>query len=892
MENVGTIGLGFEFDGRGYKKQIKQFGDYGSNQLTNSFSHTFKSIGKMAVLAFSAKALTDFTASCLKLGSDLTEVQNVVDVAFPSMNQQVNSFAKNAMTQFGLSETIAKKYMGSFGAMSKAYGFTEKQSVKMSETLTSLVGDVSSFYNIDQQDAYSKLSAVFTSETEALKHLGVVMTQNALDEYALQNGYAKTTNAMTEKEKVALRLAFVTDQLNLASGDFVRTQDSWANQTRVLALRFDSLKASLGKGFIAMFSPIVKGINWVLASLQPLADSFSSLMEMLTGTSQSTSGGALVNTATELLDASNGADALSGGLTQAGKDGEKSAKKIDKAFAKIDTINKLTFGSDDDEDMPSSSAPGSSSSSPIDIKQAVDFPSATKQANALGDMFKPLIDILAKFGTISFDPLIKSLGLVGSALKPLASTVWDGLLWALDSVLLPLSKWTIEDVLPVFMKILSGALTILNPILKAFGDIFVVVWDNVLEPIASWGGGVIISVLNGIGDCLLTIGDWMNKNKGTVTTMTSLVLGFFGAWKLTELLGFIQMSGGLVGAFDKVKTAIVKNTIAKIADKKETMIATALNAKDLVKSLVASTGALVKQGAQWLMSTTAKGANTVATLAGTAATNVATAATWLFNAALTVLTSPITLVVLGITGLIAIICALVNNWDTVKQVASNVWDGIVGIWNSAGSWFSQNVSDPIMATFGNLWEGVKNAASGAWGFILGLFSNGGKIFNGVVGSIATVFKNIVNSIISGINSVIRAPFNTINNLLNSIRSFKILGMRPFSKMWGKNPLPVPQIPYLAEGAYVGANQPQLAMIGDNKRYGEIVAPENKLMDMVNTALKMQKDKGSSEGLGEVINLISKLIEAVNSLVLKVDIDMKKLSIALENAKRERQMIGG
>lgn len=68
------------------------------------------------------------------------------------------------------------------------------------------------------------------------------MTQTALDQYALANGYGKTTAAMSEAEKVALRYSFVQQQLTAAAGDFARTSDSWANQVRVLNLQFDSLE--------------------------------------------------------------------------------------------------------------------------------------------------------------------------------------------------------------------------------------------------------------------------------------------------------------------------------------------------------------------------------------------------------------------------------------------------------------------------------------------------------------------------------------------------------------------------------------------------------------------------------------------------------------------------
>ena len=108
----------------------------------------------------------------MELGSDLAEVQNVVDVTFTTMSDKVNEFAKNAMTSAGLSETMAKQYVGTFGAMSKSFGFSESQAYDMSTALTQLTGDVASFYNISQDLAYIKLKSVFTGETETLKDLG------------------------------------------------------------------------------------------------------------------------------------------------------------------------------------------------------------------------------------------------------------------------------------------------------------------------------------------------------------------------------------------------------------------------------------------------------------------------------------------------------------------------------------------------------------------------------------------------------------------------------------------------------------------------------------------------------------------------------------------------
>ena len=239
-------------------KIIKNESKSTAEAMTSNFSTAFKKIAVLAVSAFSLKKVIDFSKSCLSLGSDLAEVQNVVDVTFKSMSSGINSFAQTAITQFGLSETAAKKYAGTFGAMSKAMGLSESAAYEMSTAVTGLTGDVASFFNLSADEAYTKLKSIWTGETETLKDLGVVMTQTALDNYALNNGFGKTTKNMTEQEKLMLRYRYVMSSLSDAQGDFARTQDSWANQTRVLSLRFESLKATLGQGFINVFTHILK----------------------------------------------------------------------------------------------------------------------------------------------------------------------------------------------------------------------------------------------------------------------------------------------------------------------------------------------------------------------------------------------------------------------------------------------------------------------------------------------------------------------------------------------------------------------------------------------------------------------------------------------------------
>ena len=323
-DSVGQIGLDLVVNDGSFKKQMA------------GIQGMAKKAAAALAGAFAVKKIADFGAQCIELGSDLAEVQNVVDVTFPRMSKQIDQFAKNAAAQFGLSETMAKKFSGTFGAMAKAFGFGEKSAYEMSTALTGLAGDVASFYNISQDEAYTKLKSVFTGETETLKDLGIVMTQNALDSYAMANGYGKTTKAMSEMEKVALRYAFVQDQLTLASGDFIRTSDGWANQVRILKLQFDSLKATLGQGLINVLTPVIQVINTIIGKLMSLANAFKAFTELITGKK---SGGGASDAAAGMEALAASADKAGAAASGAGSAAKKAAKDMKGATTGIDELN-------------------------------------------------------------------------------------------------------------------------------------------------------------------------------------------------------------------------------------------------------------------------------------------------------------------------------------------------------------------------------------------------------------------------------------------------------------------------------------------------------------------------------------------------------------------------
>ncbi|HBO03758.1 MAG TPA: hypothetical protein DD432_03975, partial [Eubacterium sp.] len=696
---VGQIALELGIDSSQIVNQLTGASNKASKQATSIFS----GMGKKIAGALSIAALAKFTKDCIEVGSNVTEVQNVVDTAFKDLSWQADQWASNAMTNFGLSELSAKKYMGVFGQMSNAMGITGQAALDMAENVTGLTGDVASFYNLGTDEAYTKLKSIWTGETETLKDLGVIMTQTNLDQYALNNGFGKTTAKMTEQEKVMLRYQYVTSALSNATGDFVKTQDSWANQTRILTLRFQQLKASLGKGFIALFTPILRGFNNLLAGLQKVADGFASFVQMLTGADVSISMGSI---SSDIAGIGNDASSAADNVGDIGSAAKKTAKDIERSLAGFDQINKLTEPTDDSSDSSGSTSGTSSGIGSVDLVPDVSG-STSNVSSAISDMADKVKKALEPLKAISFDNLITSLDNLKKAAQPLTDKLFAGLEWAYYNIFVPLAKWTIEDLLPAFLDVLAGCLDVLNSALDALKPLWMWAWDNFLEPVASWTGGVIVDVLKGLASALEGISDWIKDNQGPFDAIVVTIGAFAAAWKAVDLAEFLMNAGGVVGIINKLKKAIEACTVAKLKDKIETIQLCAMYAKDFVKSVGQTIAKLSSSAVAWVSNTAVKVADTTATVAHTAATWLATAATTAFGVAMTVLTSPITLVIAALVALGVGIYELVKHWDVVKEAAGICWDWIVGKWNSAGEWFA-GVWENIRSAFSNFDDWLQN----------------------------------------------------------------------------------------------------------------------------------------------------------------------------------------
>lgn len=853
-------------------------------QSFNGLGSAVKKIGLLIGGAFAVGKLAQFGKECVELGSDLAEVQNVVDVTFTTMSDKVNEFAKNAMISAGLSETMAKRYVGTFGAMSKSFGFSEAQAYDMSTALTQLTGDVASFYNISQDLAYIKLKSVFTGETETLKDLGVVMTQSALDQYALANGYGKTTSAMTEQEKVALRLAFVQKQLSAASGDFIRTSDSWANQVRVMQLQLQSLKATVGQGLINIFTPVLKVINILLGKLATLANAFKSFTELITGkksSGQTRGGGAGLGGSDAIADT---ADAYGQAADNAGKladstedvaDATKDAAKAAKGYlSPLDEINRY---STQDTSSTASKTPSSGTGSGgnsgglagavgnVDYGKVAEgetaldkiSKSAEKLAKLLKKLWKPFQDAWKKEGKNT----INAANIALSGIAKLAKSVGKSLVevWTngTGTTMLTTMLRIAQNVLKTIGNIASGFADAWNKnsvgtqIIQNIADALVVVMqfvEKIAEDTENWAANLdfypllesisnltatFAPILESIGNVL----EWIYKNivlpmltwiievgLPTVINLVSKVATF-----LAEHQPIVEAFGAaLIGAFAAAKIAGLASSVIKSVSG----IATA--AKGLI-SLMTGTGGIMG------------GIKAIATAIG-----------------------PGGVFVLAVSAAIAIGVLLYKNWDKIKEMAGKVWDWI----SNKTRRFVEDIGKKlrVLATkMTTIWGNIKASAHQKWNAIWSTVSGfAERIKNAIVDKFTSAKNTVVNvfngmrdairSVLNNIISVVNGAISKVNGVISAVESAFSFGPwkvpTPFgSKTIGfKATFPrVPTVPYLAKGAVIPPRSEFLAVLGDQKQGNNIETPEALLRKIVREETAGRQTGGGSYRFTAQIN---------------------------------------
>lgn len=335
----------------------------------SAIENKIKSIGTTIGLAFGVKELVDFGKRAVTAASDLAEAQNVVDTAFGDMSWKMEQFAATALDTYGISELTAKNMGSTYMAMAKGMGVATDAASDMAVTLTGRLSDIMSFYNKTQSEVDTIGRALITGETEPLKAIGVVMTQTNLSAYAMAQGFAKTYEEMSSNEQLLVRYKYFLEQTAMAQGDFAKTSEGWANQTRLLSERWNE--------FITNFGGLI--MNTLTPALEFANEAVSFLNELFFGGKDNA----------ENTFAVKNAEAVTDEVTSMGAAADKSKKKLNNLIAGFDELH-IISGAGSDKEKEQTTYAGIDTSNLLGVNLDADTKTAKKAAGKYRDVINEI----------------------------------------------------------------------------------------------------------------------------------------------------------------------------------------------------------------------------------------------------------------------------------------------------------------------------------------------------------------------------------------------------------------------------------------------------------------------------------------------------------------------
>lgn len=750
------------------------------NKQTTALSNGFKALGKVAVTAFSVKAIVNFGKESLRLASDLTEVQNVVDVTFGNLASDINDFAKSSIKDFGMSETAAKRYSSTIGAISKSMGFTTDDALVMGKSMTALAADMASFYNVSTDEVFKAIRSGLTGETEPLKRFGISMHVSSLEAYALSQGIKESVNSMSEQEKMLLRNNYLLSVTKDAHGDFARTNSSWANQTRILAEQFNTLKATLGSIGIKFILPIVQGFNQLFSTIQSSANALANFLGIATNSDVSITNSAGL-----------GAEAV-GDIADNYEKVGKAAKKAKGQVASFDNVIQLSKPSDSESDKD-----GKAGGNNLGIGLAsYDF---TPKKDNLVNNFKGQLE--------------KIKGLFSNIEKPNLDFNWEQIkedalntVNNIGSIFSTIGTFTLDIVFKIWNDI--DAVGVIERVISTFEKFTGMVDEAVqsitlgltrfyevgIAPIVEWVGGKLKEALELAGSEFDKWGEWFEKNRSNFEEL-GVLLGTVvsGIWSVIEPLADVAWE-------------IFKGLIEKIGEAFRDFGQFILDNKELiVGGLVSITAGILGYKAAVVGMAVVDWIKNLGLLAiQIGLLDIKEKALAISQGILNTVMSlnPIGIIIGLIAGLIA---GIVYLWktnegfrDAVINIFAKIKEVIIGVVDFIKDGFVNGFTGSL---------GIVGAKLDAWiEMVKGVFDGVKKIFSGIIDFIAGVFtgdwerafgglKNIVLGIFKGIASIVLQPFNTIvnawNGIANKIGNYKIPDWVP---LVGGNTFNMPRIP--------------------------------------------------------------------------------------------------
>lgn len=310
------------------------------------------------------------------------------------------------------------------------------------------------------------------------------------------------------------------------------------------------------------------------------------------------------------------------------------------------------------------------------------------------------------------EPLIKAFERFQVAVAPFAKNVGAGLKWLLDNVIIPLGKWTVTSLLPGFLDALGASIGVLNSLIEVFKPYALWLWENFLQPIAAWTGGMIITGLKLLTDGLNALSEWIMNNQETVANAVLLIGSFFAAFKIAQLITFLAPLVSMLGTF-----ITSGGLLSAILTGISTVIGALLSPVALI---TAALGLLIYSFID-LYSSSQSFRDSIAELGRT----------WLE--------------------------ALQPLTEFVGTVLSDAWNKIL---KPVIDFFLKTLLPQLIATFKNLWEKVLVPLANFIGTVLQ------PIFKILADLLTMIWKSVILPLANAIGSVLKEAWNGIYEILN------------------------------------------------------------------------------------------------------------------------------
>ena len=513
--------------------------------VKNTSSNLTRSFGSLAAKVVSVGAIIKATASSINAAMNFIEDENLFQVSMGKWADATRDWSNEVQNSVGVSAAWLRKYSGVMTNMTASMGLAQDQAVKLGKGIALLSNDIASFYNISAESAFEKIQSAMAGMPRPLQELGIMVRDSEVKQVAYANGIARTGDELNTTQKAMATYLAILQRTSNAQGDLARTINSPANQFRMLKTSIKDLAVAIGTMFQPLLQVVLPVLNAIVIATTRAFQAIARLFGIEFDASAYADG---------FSDISAGVESVG----DAADDSSGSVKKLAKQLAAFDEMNTLNKDTSSGGSSGGGGGGGSIDLPTIDWDKLYSggFDKVTNKALEMADKIYKAFEKLGKklnntFKKIDWAKISKGINEVREALKPFGERIGVGLEWFYDNVLEPLVVWAANNLVPTVLHLIAGALKLIGAVIDACTPTFAWLFDNFLRPIAEFTGGIIIGVLQGIGDML----NWIAEQQAVVDLIKNIAITvgiMVAAWEAYQLVAGIitgiqiAMTGAMV----------------------------------------------------------------------------------------------------------------------------------------------------------------------------------------------------------------------------------------------------------------------------------------------------------------------------------------------------------